>query len=144
MGRIREALGDGRDYGVSIAYSEEGAVALETGGGIFKALPLLGTGPFLVVNGDTWTDIDYGHLALDDGANGRLVLVENPTHNPRGDFGLDGDVVVEREVDRFTYSGVGVLSAGVFRRLLAGEVSDVAVAEACDCGAGVARRVAPR
>jgi N-acetyl-alpha-D-muramate 1-phosphate uridylyltransferase len=106
--RIRAALGDGRDYGVSISYSEEGPVALETGGGIFKALPLLGPEPFLVVNGDTWTDIDYGHLALDDGANGHLVLVTNPTHNPRGDFGLEGDVVVNREVDRFTYSGVGV------------------------------------
>src|ERR1700731_2865806 len=111
--RIRAALGDGRDYGLSITYSEEGPVPLETGGGIFKALPFLGPGPFLVVNGDTWTDIDYGRLALgnhakgslglDDGANGRLVLVANPTHNPRGDFGLEGDLVVEREVDRFTY-----------------------------------------
>jgi MurNAc alpha-1-phosphate uridylyltransferase len=116
--RIRAALGDGRDYGVSIEYSEEGPVPLETGGGIFKALPLLGAGPFLVVNGDTWTDIDYGRLTLgndakgrsglDDGANGHLVLVANPTHNPRGDFALEGDVVVEREADRFTYSGVGV------------------------------------
>ncbi|MDB6089793.1 MAG: mannose-phosphate guanylyltransferase [Gammaproteobacteria bacterium] len=106
--RIRESLGDGRDYGIAIAYSEEGPVPLETGGGIFKALPLLGTGPFLVVNGDTWTDIDYGTLAIEGGANGRLVLVANPAHHPRGDFGLEGDVVVERESDRFTYSGVGV------------------------------------
>ncbi len=106
--RIRSALGDGRDYGLSIAYSEEGPVPLETGGGIFKALPLLGSGPFLVVNGDTWSDIDYGHLALEDDAHGRIVLVPNPTHNTRGDFGLEDDVVVDREVDRFTYSGVGV------------------------------------
>ena len=105
---IRSALGDGRDFGISIAYSEEGPVPLETGGGIFKALPWLGSGPFLVVNGDTWSDIDYGHLALEDGAHGRIVLVANPTHNTRGDFGLEGDVVVDREVDRFTYSGVGV------------------------------------
>jgi MurNAc alpha-1-phosphate uridylyltransferase len=106
--RIRSALGEGREYGLSIAYSEEGPVPLETGGGIFKALPLLGSGPFLVVNGDTWSDIDYGHLALEDDAHGRIVLVPNPTHNTRGDFGLEGDVVVDREVDRFTYSGVGV------------------------------------
>ena len=106
--RIRAALGDGRDYGVSIAYSEEGPEPLETGGGIFKALPLLGRGPFLVVNGDTWSDIEYGHLALEDGANGRIVLVPNPTHNTRGDFGIEGDVIVDRDVDRFTYSGVGV------------------------------------
>jgi MurNAc alpha-1-phosphate uridylyltransferase len=107
-GKIRAVLGDGRDYRVSITYSDEGPVPLETGGGIFKALSLLGPGPFLVVNGDTWSDINYGRLGLDDGANGRIVLVANPTHNPRGDFGLEGDVVVDREVDRFTYSGVGV------------------------------------
>jgi len=106
--RIKAALGDGRDYGLSIAYSEEGPVPLETGGGIFRALPLLGAGSFLVVNGDTWSDIDYGHLALEDGADGRIVLVRNPTHNTRGDFGLEGDVVVDREMDRLTYSGVGV------------------------------------
>ena len=106
--RIRAGLGDGGDYGLSISYSEEGPVPLETGGGIFKALPLLGPGPFLVVNGDTWSDIDYSRLALEDGANGRIVLVQNPTHNLRGDFGVEGDVVVDRPTDRFTYSGVGV------------------------------------
>jgi len=106
--RIRAELGDGRDYRLSITYSDEGPVALETGGGIFKALPLLGPEPFLVINGDTWSNIDYGHLALEDGATGRIVLVPNPTHHPRGDFGVEGDVVVDREVDRFTYSGVGV------------------------------------
>jgi N-acetyl-alpha-D-muramate 1-phosphate uridylyltransferase len=106
--RISAALGDGWAYGLSITYSEEGPEPLETGGGVFKALPLLGPGPFLVVNGDTWSDIEYGHLALEDGANGRLVLVPNPAHNTRGDFGIDGDFVVERDVDRFTYSGVGV------------------------------------
>jgi MurNAc alpha-1-phosphate uridylyltransferase len=105
---IRSTLRDGADYGLSISYSEEGPVPLETGGGIFKALPLLGPGPFLIVNGDTWSDIDYGHLALEDDAHGSIVLVPNPTHNKRGDFGLEGDVVVDREVDRFTYSGVGV------------------------------------
>ncbi len=112
--RIKAALGDGREYGLSIAYSEEGPVPLETGGGIFKALPLLGDGPFLVVNGDTWSDIDYGHLTLEDGAHGRIVLVQNPTHNSRGDFGLAGDFVVDRDVDRFTYSGVGVYRADFF------------------------------
>lgn len=112
--RIRAALGDGRDYGLSITYSEEGPVPLETGGGVFNALPFLGPGPFLVVNGDIWSDIDYGRLALDDGANGRIVLVSNPTHNLRGDFGVEGDVVVEREVDRFTYSGVGVYRPAFF------------------------------
>ena len=106
--QIRAALGDGGEYRLSISYSQEPAEPLETGGGIFKALPLLGPGPFLVVNGDTWSDIDYSRLALEEGANGRIVLVPNPTHNLRGDFGIDGDVVVDRQTDRFTYSGVGV------------------------------------
>ena len=105
---IRAALGDGRDYGVAITYSDEGPVPLETGGGIFKAIPLLGPGPFLVVNGDTWTDVDFSRLTLENGAHARIVLVSNPPHHPRGDFGLEGDLVVDRDVERFTYAGVGV------------------------------------
>src|SRR6201986_3819925 len=120
-GKIRDALGDGRAYGLSIAYSDEGPEPLETGGGIFNALPLLGSGPFLVVNGDTWRDIDYGRLALDDGANGRIVLVANPTHHTRGDFGVEGDMVVDREADRFTYSGVGVYRPEFFGGCSAGK-----------------------
>ncbi|MGH8209139.1 MAG: N-acetylmuramate alpha-1-phosphate uridylyltransferase MurU [Steroidobacteraceae bacterium] len=118
--RIRAALGDGREYRLSITYSDEGPAPLDTGGGIFNALPLLGAGPFLVVNGDTWSDIEYGHLALEDGANGRIVLVPNPTHNCRGDFAVEGDVVVDRDVDRFTYSGVGVYRAEFFAGCSAG------------------------
>lgn len=108
--RIKEALGDGRAFGVSIQYSEEGPVPLETAGGIFKALPWLGPAPFLVVNGDVWTDIDVGTLTLagTDAVDACIALVPNPAHNPRGDFGLDGDVVVGRETERLTYSGVGV------------------------------------
>ena len=112
--KLRAALRDGSDYGVRIAYTDEGPVALETGGGIFNALPLLGPEPFLVVNGDTFTDIDFGALQASAeadtraGALARLVLVTNPIQHPRGDFGLEGDRVVERETNRFTYSGVGV------------------------------------
>jgi MurNAc alpha-1-phosphate uridylyltransferase len=108
--RIKAALGDGHDYGVRIHYSEEGPVPLETAGGIFNALPLLGAEPFLVVNGDVWTDIDFGRLALDDAADALIVLVPNPMHNSRGDFALDGDAVIERDSAQqsYTYSGVGV------------------------------------
>ncbi len=106
--QIRETLGDGAGYGVRIAYSEEGPIPLETGGGIFHALPLLGPGPFLVVNGDIWTDFDFGSLALEAEALGRIVLVPNAPHHPRGDFGLEGDLVVERESDRYTYPGIGL------------------------------------
>lgn len=112
--KLRAALRDGSEYGVRITYSDEGAVALETGGGIFNAIQHLGPGPFLAVNGDTFSDIDFESLkdgAQADtraGALGRLVLVPNPIQHPRGDFGLEGDRVVERETGRFTYSGVGV------------------------------------
>src|ERR1700756_4690814 len=106
--QLHAALGDGSAWGVSITWSDEGPVPLETGGGIFRAVPRLGPGPFLVVNADIWTDIDFATLELEDGAHARLVLIPNPPHHPRGDFGLDGDLVVDRESDRYTYSGVGV------------------------------------
>jgi MurNAc alpha-1-phosphate uridylyltransferase len=113
--RIRNALGDGSRYGVRIAYSEEGPVPLETGGGIHRALPLLGPGPFLVVNSDVWTDVDFSRAAaLEEGADGRLLLAPNPPHHPRGDFGLEGDFVVERETDRLTYTGIGVYRPELF------------------------------
>jgi len=106
--QVRATLGDGRDYGVAIRYSDEGPVPLETGGGIFNAVPLLGPGPFLVINADIWTDIDFAALALEEGAHARLLLIPNRPHHPRGDFGLEGDRVVSRDTDRYTYSGVGV------------------------------------
>jgi N-acetyl-alpha-D-muramate 1-phosphate uridylyltransferase len=112
--RLRAALGDGSEWGVSITWSEEGPVPLETGGGILRAVPMLGPGPFMVVNADIWTDIDFAALALRKGAHAHLMLVPNPPHNPRGDFGLDGDLVVSRDVDRFTYSGVGLFRPEFF------------------------------
>jgi N-acetyl-alpha-D-muramate 1-phosphate uridylyltransferase len=120
--RIKAALGDGHDYGVRIHYSEEGPVPLETAGGIFNALPLLGPEPFLVVNGDVWTDIDFGRLALDDAADALIVLVPNPAHNSRGDFALDGDAVIERDnaQQSYTYSGVGVYRPEFFSGCSAG------------------------
>lgn len=119
--RIREAIGDGSQYGTHITYSDEGAVALETAGGIFNALPLLGAEPFLVVNGDIWTDIDFSRLQLHKGAHAHLVLVPNPQHHLRGDFGLEGDFIVERDADRFTYSGVGIYHREFFAGCIAGK-----------------------
>ncbi|MFM7433373.1 MAG: nucleotidyltransferase family protein, partial [Gammaproteobacteria bacterium] len=87
--QIESALGDGRRYGVRIAYSDERGEALETAGGIVNALPLLGSEPFLVVNGDIWTDFDYARPPLLDAeASASLVLVPNPPQHPRGDFAL--------------------------------------------------------
>jgi MurNAc alpha-1-phosphate uridylyltransferase len=118
--QLRAALGDGRSFGVSIRWSDEGPVPLETGGGIFHALPLLGPDPFLVVNADIWTDIDFGRLELEPDALAHLVLLPNPAHHPRGDFGLEGDRVVNRDSERLTYSGVGVYSREFFAGCTAG------------------------
>lgn len=111
---IPAALGTGEQFGLAITYSHERPEALETGGGIFQALPLLGSAPFLLVNGDVWTDIDFGSLRREPpaGALAHLVLVRNPPHHPRGDFRLvegPGHLLVsEGEGLRHTYSGVGL------------------------------------
>jgi N-acetyl-alpha-D-muramate 1-phosphate uridylyltransferase len=104
--RIRDRLGDGTRFGLAIAYSPEGE-ALETGGGIRRALPLLGQGPFLVVNGDIWCDhpLTAPTLAADDLAH--LVLVDNPPHHPHGDFRLEDARVRAEGTPRLTFSGIG-------------------------------------
>jgi MurNAc alpha-1-phosphate uridylyltransferase len=111
---IRQALGDGARYGVRIQYSEEPAGALEVGGGIARALPLLGSAPFLVVNGDTFTDLDFTGLAIGPNALAHLVLVPNPEHHPRGDFVLEGRALSEGSGARLTYSGIGVYRPELF------------------------------
>jgi MurNAc alpha-1-phosphate uridylyltransferase len=112
--RIRAALGDGAAFGVSIHYSEEGAQALETGGGIFKALPCLGSEPFLVVNGDVFTDFDFAALSIAPEAWAHLLLVPNPEQHPQGDFALEDGRVVETGSTRWTYSGIGLYRAQLF------------------------------
>jgi MurNAc alpha-1-phosphate uridylyltransferase len=112
--RIRDALGDGSGLGVHLQYSEEGWPALETGGGIANALPLLGESPFLVVNGDVWCDADYGRLDLGEGDLACLLLVDNPTHNPEGDFGLRDGRVLADGGERLTFAGIGVYHPALF------------------------------
>jgi N-acetyl-alpha-D-muramate 1-phosphate uridylyltransferase len=113
--QIEAVLGDGAALGVSIRYSPEGeGRALETGGGIFKALSLLGPDPFLVVNGDIWTDIEFGELRLANGDLAHLVLVDNPPHHPRGDFVLSGGRVQNGGPERLTFSGVGLYHPDLF------------------------------
>ena len=113
---IEQALGDGRGLGLSITYSHERPEALETGGGILRALPLLGSAPFLLVNGDVWTDIDFGALRREppQGALAHLVLVPNPPQHPRGDFLLEHGFVSEGEGTRHTYSGIGIFDPALF------------------------------
>ena len=111
---IKEALGNGERYDVRISYSEEGE-ALETGGGIFKALPMLGPGPFIVVNGDVWTDYDFSELAEKQFDLAHLVLIENPEHHPAGDFTLQGDKVINRNGEgSSTFSGIGIYHPDLF------------------------------
>jgi N-acetyl-alpha-D-muramate 1-phosphate uridylyltransferase len=113
---IESALGNGERYGLSITYSHERPEALETGGGIFHALPLLGSAPFLLVNGDVWTDIDFGAMKRSPprGSLAHLVLVPNPPQHMRGDFLLHEGLVGEGEGLRHTYSGVGLYTAEFF------------------------------
>lgn len=111
--RIVDAIGDGRDYGVSIAYSDEGEVALETGGGIVRALPLLGKDPFLVMNGDIISGYPLPPPALQEKFLAHLVMVPNPAHNPHGDFALTGDRL-KLHGERRTFSGIGLYRPELF------------------------------
>jgi MurNAc alpha-1-phosphate uridylyltransferase len=113
-GMIREHLGDGSRYGLSIRYSEESPHALETAGGIFRALPLLGPGPFLAVNGDVLTDYPFAHLSLDAGLDAHLVLVPNPPQHPAGDFGLQAGRAVASAAQQYTFAGVAVYAPEFF------------------------------
>jgi MurNAc alpha-1-phosphate uridylyltransferase len=103
---IRDRLGDGSRYGVRIAYSEETPHALETGGGIFRALPLLGERPFLVLNGDVFTDYPLTGIALAAHRDAHLVLVPNPPQHKRGDFGLLEGLAVPSAAVQYTFSGI--------------------------------------
>lgn len=112
---IAESLGDGSRHGVSIAYSREPWPALETGGGIMQALPLLGEDPFLLVNGDVFTDVDFTGLRIAPGDLAHLVLVPNPEQHVRGDFWLgEGGRIVAGGGQRLTYSGVALLRPAFF------------------------------
>jgi len=136
--QIPATLGDGSRYGLRIAYSEESPEPLETGGGIFRALPLLcpmGVEPFLVLNGDVWMEYRYARLrekfarGLPGKDQAHLVLVPNPQHNPQGDFAVEADRMVQAvpgmaadtavaariaALPRHTFSGLGVYHPSLF------------------------------
>lgn len=122
--QIPAYLGEGSRWGVSIQYSHEGWPALETGGGIFKALPLLGDEPFLVVNGDTWTDWRVNAPVLPSAWRAdtlaHVVLVSNPEHNRKGDFGLEATLVTEVAETMYTFSGIGFYHPRLFAGCAAG------------------------
>jgi len=111
---LRAHLGDGSRFGLELHLSEEGPVPLDTGGGIHRVLGQLGPGPFLVVNGDVWTDFPIGSLALPEGALAHLVLVPNPPQHPSGDFWLGPGGYIGATGERGTYSGLGVFAPELF------------------------------
>jgi N-acetyl-alpha-D-muramate 1-phosphate uridylyltransferase len=131
-----QTLGDGGDFGLRLHFSYEGPTPLETGGGMHHALPLLAEGdnldaqldtPFIAVNGDIWTDYDFNRLPQEPQGLAHLVLVDNPEHNPNGDFSLMHDSGVRSEAPleievaklgdpgrRLTFAGIGVYRPSLF------------------------------
>ncbi|HYG05597.1 MAG TPA: nucleotidyltransferase family protein [Stenotrophomonas sp.] len=102
-------LGDGSRFGLRIEYAHEGDTPLETGGGMLNALPLLGEAPFLLVNGDVWSDYDFALLPRMPQGLAHLVMVAPPLQAPQGDFALEADGQLRRDgARRLTYSGIGV------------------------------------
>ena len=114
--QIEDYLGDGARFGVSILYSAEGE-PLETGGGIFKALPLLGDDAFVIANGDIWTDFDFSLLPREPAGEAHLLLVDNPPQHPRGDYHLDAHGVLhdDRDAPCLTYAGIGVYRPSILQ-----------------------------
>ncbi|PPV05649.1 nucleotidyl transferase [Xanthomonas bromi] len=107
--RFPQVLGDGSAFGLRLTYSYEGETPLETGGGMLHALPLLGDAPFLLVNGDIWTDFDFARLSHAPAGLAQLVLVDRPSYAARADFTLDLDGRVRADLPAtLTYSGIGM------------------------------------
>ena len=151
LGRqIESKLGSGEKFGVNIVYSRE-TEPLESGGGVLKALPLLGNEAFLLVNGDIWCDFNFKDFILPEGKLARVLLVRNPDHNLQGDFYLD----ISRQVsgyddvfkvyssgdDRYTYtfSGISIIDPEVFENQKPGKFSFVPIlrelmGQGCVCG----------
>lgn len=129
--QIERALGDGAAWGMQLHYSAEPPGALETAGGIVKALPLLGDAPFLVINGDIYCD--WNPLAIRDRLTAdhlaHLVLVANPAHNPSGDFVLHDTKVSHcytAQVNKLTFAGIGIYRPALFAGLIPGEPAKLA------------------
>lgn len=124
-GQIESALGDGSQWGVRIQYSPE-KIALETAGGIANAMPLLGNAPFLVVNGDVYTDIDFGTLKLVPPNLAHLVMVNNPPQHAAGDFALSSGKLSADGSEKLTFSGIGIYQPSLFASIVRGDAAKLA------------------
>ena len=123
-------LGDGSRWGVRIAYSYEGSEPLETGGGMLRALPLLGLAPFIAVNGDIRTDFDFSTLPQNPQTLAHLVLVDNPPQHALGDFVLRGGLVHDEPSPRLTFAGIGVYRPELLAGHAPGKFSTVPILRA--------------
>ena len=123
--KIEQALGDGSVWGLNVQYSPETS-ALETAGGIANALPLLGDAPFLVVNGDVFTEIDFGALQLVSPNLAHLVMVDNPPQHPDGDFVVDSGKVTNQGNHKLTFSGIGIYHPALFVDVERGQAAKLA------------------
>lgn len=123
--QISEALGDGSNWGLNIHYSQEPPGALDTGGGIFNALPLLGEAPFAVINGDIFCQYPLARLRAIKCDHAHLVLVPNPEQHPKGDFALQGGYVNDETQPRHTFSGISVYNPRFFEGAPGGRFSVV-------------------
>lgn len=124
--QIPEHLGSGARYGLRIQYSDESSTGpLETAGGLHNALPLISSNPFLCINADIWTDLDFRSLLTELTVAGRLVVVANPCHNPNGDFAIDNsEMLTSKETanqTKKTYSGVALYKKELFDGLKPGK-----------------------
>ncbi len=121
--QIKQTLGDGNQLGASISYSDEGDTALETAGGIIKALPLLGTEPFLLVNGDIAHEYDFSQLHNKKIDLAHLILIPNPEHHAEGDFHLaENGLAIEQGKPSLTYSGIGLYNPHLFCNIAVGKL----------------------
>ncbi|ABL02223.1 Nucleotidyl transferase [Candidatus Ruthia magnifica str. Cm (Calyptogena magnifica)] len=133
--QIKSYLGNGSKFGVNIHYSDESKGALETAGGIIKALPLLGINPFVVINSDVLCDYDLSTLTLPINSLAHLVLIDNPKHNPAGDFSLNNTQLILANTKTYTFSGIGIYHPTLFKfylfekKLALSKVLKVAIAK---------------
>lgn len=126
---IRDTVGNGSNWGLNIHYSQEPPGALDTGGGIGQALPLLGESPFAIINGDVFSQYPLARLRAIKCSHAHLILVPNPAHNPDGDFFLRGGYIrPDADPDaqaRYTFSGISVYHPRFFASAPGGQYSVV-------------------
>lgn len=121
--KIMRFLGNGARYGVTLEYSYEGEECLGTGGGIFRALTLLGQQPFWLLSADVWSDFTVLSHQLASGELAHLIMVPNPEFHPRGDYGLMETGEITQENPKLTYAGISFLNPSLFEGCNQGKFS---------------------